>query len=80
MLKDEEINEIIITYMDDYSSTMLDICRSVEKAANSESDKFINNVEAAVKNAVTNIESGNDYQGLIMLKALEFSFQIRKKL
>jgi len=80
MLKDEEINEIIITYMDDYSSTMLDMCRSVERAANSESDNFIKNVEAAVKNSIENIESGNDYKGLIMLKAIELSFQIRKKL
>ena len=32
MLDDEEINEIIITYMDNYSTTMLDLARAIEKA------------------------------------------------
>ena len=32
MLSDEDINEIIITYMDDYSTDMLDLCRAIEKA------------------------------------------------
>lgn len=32
MLSDEDINEIIITYMDNYSTTMLDLARAIEKA------------------------------------------------
>ena len=32
MLDDEEINEIIITYMDNYSTAMFDLARAIEKA------------------------------------------------
>ena len=32
MLDDEEINEIIITYMDVYSTSMFDLARAIEKA------------------------------------------------
>lgn len=79
MLKDEEINEIIITYMDDYSTTMLDMCRSVEKSATSEIEQFISAVESQVKIATQNIETGNDYDGLIRLKGLELAFRLRRE-
>lgn len=79
MLKDEEINEIIIRYMDDYSTTMLDMCRSVEKSALSEIEQFISAVESQVKIATQNIETGNDYDGLIRLKGLELAFRLRRE-
>lgn len=77
MLKDKEINEIIITYMDDYSSTMLDMCRSVEKASISEIENFIDKVKGEISKALKNIESGNDYEGLLILKGIDLALRIR---
>lgn len=79
MLKDEEINEIIITYMDDYSSTMLDMCKSVEKAANAESEKFISALEEQITKAVNCLETGNEYEGILGLKGIQLAFRLRRE-
>jgi replication initiation and membrane attachment protein DnaB len=77
MLSTEEINEVIITYMDDYSTTMLDMCKAIEKAAINNNEKFILAIKTEVSKAVKSLENGDELDGILRLKGVQLALEVR---
>lgn len=55
-----------------------DVCRC--RAAEDGKEKFILAIETEITRAVNCLETGNDYEGILILKGIQLAFRLRREL
>ena len=57
-----------------------DVCRCRTVDQKDEKEKFILAIETEITKAVNCLETGNEYEGILVLKGIQLAFRLRREL